>query len=104
MSQGRPSVARPDHDSIGPGSRERGTRIVRRVDIPVGDQRQMCGRTDLRDGLPVGDALVELLAGAPVHRDCRHAERLGPASQFRGVDARVIPAETHLHRNRHLHG
>ena len=52
---------------------------------------------------PVGASLVELAAGAAVHRHQADAGALGALRQLRGVDGAIVPAEPHLerHRNRH---
>ena len=58
-------------------------------------------RHDLGDALPIGAALVELLAGAAMDRDRLDAERFAAAGKLGRVDAILVPAEPHLHRDGH---
>ena len=53
---------------------------------------------------PVGGALVELAAGAPVDGDHRDARTFGPARKIRRVPLVVIPAQPGLQCDRHVNG
>src|SRR5215203_5696341 len=97
----RPADCGPaDHHGGGSGRRQAGGGVFDRGDVAIGDHRDPWPRHDLGDALPIGAALVELLAGAAMDRDRLDAERFAEAGKLGRVDAILIPAEPHLHRDR----
>ncbi len=94
--------AAPDHHGVGARGRERGIGVV--ATIAMSPLTTTGNRDALLDGAhrrPVGAALVELAAGAPVHGDQPHAGRFGAARELRRIDGAIVPAEPHLERDRH---
>ncbi len=90
-----------DHHRVGAGQCQRLARVVVTVDIAVDDHRDGDAVLDRAHGPPVGAPLVELAAGAPMHRDETDAGLLGAACKIGRVDRTVVPAEPHLQRDRH---
>ena len=66
--------AAPDHRHVRAGEVQYAHRVLRLEHVAVGDDGDGHRLLDLTDGRPVRRAAVHLRAGAPVHRDCRHAD------------------------------
>ena len=101
---GRPRravVGAADHHGVGARILEDRGGVGRRGDIAIGDDRDRDRLLDPGDRPPVGLALVELAARAAMDGDHLHARLLGAAGKQRRVERRLVPAEPHLHRDRH---
>src|SRR4029077_5992987 len=83
--------AAADHHAIGARLVERGIDVVERGDVAVGDHRQRGGGLHLADERRVGMAVIELAAGAAVHRQHPDAALLGDARQVGRVAVIGIP-------------
>jgi hypothetical protein len=94
--------AAPDHDAVGAGGGERRARVLEADDIAVDHDRDAHRLLDPAHEIPIGGAVVELAAGAAVHRDHANAARLGDARQLRRVAAGLVPAGAHLERDREV--
>ncbi len=95
--------AAPDHHGVGAGRRKRRIGIVKIFDVAVDDDRDRDCILDRADRRPIGAALVELAAGAAMHRNEPHAGCLRAPRQFGRVTQSIIPAEPHLESDRHPH-
>ena len=95
--------AAPDHHGVGAGRRKRRVGIVKTFDVAVDDDRD--GDCVLYRAYrhPIGAALVELAAGAAMHRNEPHAGCFRAPRQFGRVAQSIIPAEPHLQSDRHPH-
>ena len=102
-NQGWPCAPRPTMTASAPDISSAVTRLLERGDIAVDDERNADRILDGAHRAPIGVALVELAAGAAVHRNHLHARGLRAARQFRRVERAIVPAEPHLQRHRHLH-
>jgi hypothetical protein len=99
--QPRPAIgAPPDHHRIGVRLLQRPPRAVGADDVAVHHHRQRSRRLHRRDGSPIGDALIELAAGAAMHRDRLDAAPFCAHGQFGCVLAGGVPAQPHLQRHR----
>ena len=100
---GRAKRRPPDHHPRCAGKREHGARVFKSRAIPVDENRNPDGLNHRADSGPIGAAVVELGARSPV--DGRHPRPrlLGAAGEFRRVQRRLVPAQTHLdgHGNAH---
>ncbi len=95
-----PAKARAaDHHAIRAGEAQGFKGIFSRFDVAVHQQGQRNRLADPRDRAPIRLSLVELLAGAPMHRDERKAMRLGPPREFGRVEAGMVPSKTHFERD-----
>ena len=92
-----------DHHSVGARSGKRSPGIVHRADVAVDHERNRDRVLDRPHGPPVGVALVELAAGAPVYGHKADAGRLRATRKLGRVPGAVIPTEPHLERYRHRH-
>ena len=93
----RPAIgASADHDAVGAGGFEHGGGIHWRHAVAIGNQRNGDRLAHTMDGGPVGAATVELAAGAAMDGHHLYASQLGAAGQLRGIEAAMVPAETHL--------
>ena len=104
-SAGDPGTAidpAPDHHAVGSGLLKGGPGAVAVDDVAVDQNRHRYGPLDRRDGGPVGDALVKLVAGAAMNGDGLGADRLGARRDLGGVAAGVVPTEPHLDRHGHV--
>ena len=103
-NHGWPCAPRPTMTASAPDISSAVTRLLERGDVAVDDERNADRILDRAHRAPIGFALVELAAGAAMHRDHLHAGGFGAARQFRRVARAIVPAEPHLQRHRHLHG
>ena len=91
--------ATSDHHRVRPRTIECVPRIGKRGDVAIDHQRNIDRLANGANRVPVGLALVELAAGAAMHRNQPDAGGFGPPRQFRRIDRAVIPTETHLQRH-----
>ena len=92
-------AASADHDAVRAGFRQGGGGVFLGQDVAVDDDGDGDRLLDLADEIPIGDAGVELLAGAAVDVTIRMPDVLGNAGEARGVQAGVVPAHAHLQGN-----
>ena len=84
--------AAPDHHGVGAGRRKRRVGIVKTFDVAVDDDRDGDCVLDRADRRPIGAALVELAAGAAMHRNEPHAGVLPRAAPARARYAKHHPS------------
>mmetsp|Transcript_46805 Transcript_46805/g.110132 ORF Transcript_46805/g.110132 Transcript_46805/m.110132 type:complete len:438 (-) Transcript_46805:248-1561(-) len=101
----RPALGRPaDHQRVGAGVGQHLARLLGRIDVAVGDDRDGQRCLHRRNRVVFGQALVALLAGAPMHRQHRNAGGLEQARQPQRIALLGAPAGAHLQRDRHAAG
>ena len=89
-----------DHHSVNSAFIQTLERLFRRGDVAATDHRNRNRALHRGDHIPVGPSAVTLGASAPVNCDHVGAAVFDYACNFNGVDRRVIPAGSNLHRHR----
>ena len=99
-SHGRPEAAAADDHAVAAGLGEHRQRVVGLPDVAVAEHRDR-GDVGLEggDGVPPRRAAVELLGGAGVERDGRHALLLGDPAGVEVGEDRVVDAHAELDRD-----
>ena len=92
----------PNHHAVCARQAQRCPGLFATDDVAIGDDGDIHCLFHRADRSPIGAALVELTAGAPVDGDHLHARVLGPFRDWRGVEHIVVPAEPGFECNRHV--
>ena len=96
--------AAADHHAVGPRLIERGVGVVNRANVAVDDNGDTDRFLDSADERPVGAVAIHLVARATVDGDHLRAQILGNVRELGGVEAAMVPAHAHFHRDGDIDG
>jgi len=91
-----------DHHGVGAGGGEHRARLLGRVDIAVGHDRDLHRALDRGDGVVLGPAAVAAGAGAAMQREHGDAGLLGQARDGQRVAVLRVPSGAELQGHRHV--
>jgi hypothetical protein len=98
------AVARAaDHYAVGTGEIKYFARLLRRVDITVGEHWNPYSGLDIANGLVLGRAIIKIRSRAPMHGKCLNSTTLGDTRDSHTITVRVIPTCADLERYGHAH-
>src|SRR5690606_3034101 len=93
-----------DHHGIGTGQGQYGGGLLWRVDVAVGEQRDVHHLADGADGVVFGFAAEQVAARASVYGEGLDAGGLREAGDTHAVAVACIPASADLQGHRYVHG